>query len=101
MGKIRKEKRYRLHKKAPAAALGATAGGKSDELTADPIPADPAVPPLPEAFMKSEPVVHLRRSEQKEGEKCEPIRKKDRRKQRREKWLQSKQACRVLLLHIL
>lgn len=90
MGKTRKEKRYRLHKKAPTAS----SADKEKEEDVEMGNSEPAVPPLPQEIMRSESIVSLKpKSEEAGGKKDEPTgiaRKKDKRKLRREKWLQSK-----------
>ena len=106
MGKVRKEKKYRLHKKAPdvlSEARAATEDVGDGEMIASASSAQPVVPPLPEEVMTSENVVSLRATDsteadrgQVEGKRRDQAKKKDRRKLRREKWLQSKHLASVV-----
>lgn len=85
MGKVRKEKRHKLHLKTPGTSSESRALGKDRDA---PPPAslelEGGVVPLPVEIMSSLPMVSLN-SEKREKLK----RKKDKRKMRREHWLQS------------
>ena len=83
MGKIRKEKKYRMHAKAPTARLGS-------EVEARPPLSSEGVAPLPEDIMKCKAVVNLlAKKNPGEGDSGLRRKKKERMKMKREQWLQS------------
>lgn len=88
MGKTRKEKKYRAHLKAPGPS--SEARGKQDRCPRTSPPDQEVVAPLPVEILKSLPFVSVKDHHQQDsGKEKEARRKKDRRKARREQWLQS------------
>ena len=81
MGKIKRDKKYRQHPKS------GTVAKKPDVVHPSTLP-EGGVVPLPAEIMKSLPVVSLLSDKEESSEKGKRT-KKDRRKIKRENWLQS------------
>lgn len=83
MGKIRKEKKYRMHLKAPGAHLGSSDASPLVSLSAE------GVVPLSEDIMTCKAVISLEKKGPGESNSGLRKKKKERMKLKREHWLQS------------